>query len=128
MAKTENKTVPHAAGAWMDPETGREKSFGRLMQAMARKSVVMLGETHDDAEVHRWQLHTAAFLYSRRPHMMMGFEMFPRSLQPVLDAWVGGELDAEAFLEQTEWNRVWGFPADLYLPLFHFCGVCIRIN
>ena len=36
MAKTENKTVPHAAGAWMDPETGREKSFARLMQAMEK--------------------------------------------------------------------------------------------
>lgn len=91
------------------------------MQEMAKKSVVMLGETHDIAEVHRWQLHVAATLYALRPDMMMGFEMFPRRLQSVLDEWVDGKLDTKTFLEKSEWLGVWGFPAELYLPLFHFC-------
>lgn len=88
---------------------------------MASKSVVMLGETHDIAEIHRWQLHVAATLYALRPNMMMGFEMFPRRLQPVLDEWVDGRLDTETFLKKSEWLDVWGFPAEIYLPLFHFC-------
>lgn len=53
--------------------------------------------------------------------MMMGFEMFPRRLQPVLDEWVDGRLDTETFLKKSEWLDVWGFPAEIYLPLFHFC-------
>lgn len=101
--------------------TGKILPFQPLMQEMAEKSVVMLGETHDIAEVHRWQLHVAASIYAFRPHMMMGFEMFPRRLQPVLDEWVDGKLDTKTFLEKSEWLDVWGFPAELYLPLFHFC-------
>lgn len=101
--------------------TGQILSFQTLMKDMSKKSVVMLGETHDIAEVHRWQLHVAATLYALRPNMMMGFEMFPRRLQPVLDEWVDGQLDTKTFLEKSEWLGVWGFPAELYLPLFHFC-------
>lgn len=113
--------VFHQRGRWISPATGEPISFDGLMDDMAKKSVVMLGETHDIAEIHRWQLHTAAFLYARRPNMMMGFEMFPRRIQPVLDEWVSGKLDTRTFIEKSEWQRVWGFPAELYLPLFHFC-------
>lgn len=113
--------VAHPRATWIDPTTGKTLLFQSLMQEMANKSVVMLGETHDIAEVHRWQLHVSASIYALRPNMMMGFEMFPRRLQPVLDEWVDGKLDTKTFLEKSEWLGVWGFPAELYLPLFHFC-------
>ena len=114
-------TVAHPRATWIDPATGKILSFSTLMTEMAKKSVVMLGETHDIAEIHRWQLHVAVTLHALRPNMMMGFEMFPRRLQPVLDEWVDGLLDTETFLEKSEWLDVWGFPAEIYLPLFHFC-------
>lgn len=82
---------------------------------------MLLGETHDDAAVHRWQLHVSAGLVALGEPVAMGFEMFPRRVQPVLDLWVDGGLSAEAFLDQVGWSRVWGFPAELYWPLFHFC-------
>jgi uncharacterized iron-regulated protein len=53
--------------------------------------------------------------------MAVGFEMFPRRIQPVLDAWVAGEMDAAAFVEKSEWETVWGFDPAIYFPLFHFC-------
>lgn len=117
----QNDSVFHPRGTWIAPATGQSIPFSTLMEKMAEKSVVMLGETHDIAEIHRWQLHTASFLYARRPNMMMGFEMFPRRIQPVLDEWVAGRLDTAAFLEKAEWKTVWGFPPEIYLPLFHFC-------
>jgi membrane-associated protease RseP (regulator of RpoE activity) len=52
--------------------------------------------------------------------MILGFEMFPRRVQPVLDRWVGGELTTEAFLREVDWAEIWGFDADLYLPLLQF--------
>lgn len=91
------------------------------MQAMARKRVVLLGETHDVAEIHRWQLQVTACLHLLRPQMAVGFEMFPLRIQPVLDAWVAGEMDTATFIERSEWAQVWGFDPELYLPLFHFC-------
>ncbi|MDR2508019.1 MAG: ChaN family lipoprotein, partial [Candidatus Accumulibacter sp.] len=116
-----NKRLPHPRASWFLPETGALIEHASLMKRMAEKDVVLLGETHNVAEIHRWQLHTAAALYLLRPDMMMGFEMFPARLQPVLDDWVEGKFDTETFLRESEWYEVWGFPAELYLPLFHFC-------
>lgn len=86
----------------------------------ARRRVVLLGESHDVAAHHRWQLETLTALHARRAEVVLGFEMFPRRVQPVLDRWVAGELPEAAFLEQTDWARVWRFDAKLYMPLFRF--------
>lgn len=91
-----------------------------LVAAMAQRAVVLLGEQHDDIDHHRWQLQMLAALHAQQPHMVIGFEMFPRRVQPVLDRWVAGELTESEFLAQSEWGKVWSMPAELYLPLFHF--------
>lgn len=109
-----------AVGTWTVPGGGPSVAVPELMAATARRAAVLLGEHHDNAEHHRWQLHTVAALFGYRPDMVLGFEMFPRSAQPVLDAWVRGELDEAAFLEQVNWDKVWGFPAALYMPTFRF--------
>lgn len=90
---------------------------------MAQRAVVLLGEQHDDMDHHRWQLQTLAALQAQRPHMVIGFEMFPRRVQPILDRWVAGELTESEFLAQSEWGKVWSMPAELYLPLFHFARI-----
>ncbi len=69
-----------------------------LLAAMAGRAVVLLGEQHDDMDHHRWQLQTLATLHTLRPRMVIGFEMFPRRVQPVLDRWVAGELTEAEFL------------------------------
>jgi len=114
-------TIPHGPGRWLEPRCGTEVDHGALLRRLSTKRVVMLGEAHDRFDVHRWQLHVAAGLHAHQPRMAMGFEMFPRRVQPALDAWVAGELTPEAFLEGAEWSTVWNFPPDLYWPLFHFC-------
>jgi uncharacterized iron-regulated protein len=111
-----------AAGQWGVPEAGRVElqSAAQVLARLARQQVVLLGENHDNAEHHRWQLHTLAGLHAIRPAMVIGFEMFPRRVQPVLDRWVAGELTEEQLLAQTEWSKVWGEEASIYMPLFQF--------
>lgn len=111
-----------APAAWAVPETGtpRNDHPTAILAAMANRDVVLLGEHHDDADHHRWQLQTLAALHAQRPEMVIGFEMFPRRLQPVLDRWVAGELSDTDFLAQVEWEKVWNMPPELYLPLFQF--------
>jgi uncharacterized iron-regulated protein len=104
---------------WVDAE-GQILPVPAVFDRLARESVVLLGESHDDVEHHRWQLYTLAALHSRVPSMAIGFEMFPRRVQPALDRWVAGELDEQAFLKATDWATVWGFEAEFYLPLFRF--------
>lgn len=91
-----------------------------LLEWLTTQQVVLLGETHDSAEDHRWQLHTLAQLHARKPRLAIGFEMFPRRLQPVLDRWVAGELSEVEFLRETDWHRLWGYDPRHYLPLLHY--------
>ncbi len=90
---------------------------------MAKKDVVLLGEQHDEDDDHRWQLQVLAALHAQRPDMVIGFEMFPRRAQPVLDDWVAGKLTVRQLLEQSQWDSVWKLPPELYLPLFQFARI-----
>ncbi|HEX9183322.1 MAG TPA: ChaN family lipoprotein [Burkholderiales bacterium] len=113
----QRECVPVAA--WIAPGRGPLEAR-EVLERAARASVVLLGETHDSAEHHRWQLQVLAALHAQRPGMVLGFEAFPRRVQPALDRWVAGELAEGEFLAQTDWRTVWRFDAQLYLPLFHF--------
>jgi len=109
-----------AAGSWYDPAAGRPLSAAQLIDKMRGKDVVLLGETHVFADHHRWQAQTIAQLHSQRPDMILGFEAFPRRVQPALDRWVAGELSEKEFLKQSEWETVWKYDASQYMPLFQF--------
>jgi len=114
---------PHSgcvgAGEWIVPGANVVAAWEVLSQA-ATESVVLLGEHHDNADHHLWQLQTAAALAALRGKVVLGFEMFPRRVQPALDRWVAGELSEKEFLAAADWARVWAIDARLYLPLFHF--------
>jgi uncharacterized iron-regulated protein len=101
----------------------RKVEAAEILAEMAKREVVLLGEFHDQDDHHRWQVHTLAALHVLRPNMVIGFEMFPRRVQPALDKWIAGELSLKQFLEQSEWSRVWNMPAELYVPLFQFARI-----
>lgn len=107
-------------GRWLLPGDGKTLPNGELLQRLKNKRVILLGEDHDNAQHHRWQLIVAAQLHALDEGLQLGFESFPRSVQPVLDRWVAGELDEARFLEESRWNEVWRYDARLYLPLFRF--------
>lgn len=106
-------------GSWITPGGGKISGTEGIARA-AKRSVVLLGEMHDNADHHRWQLQTLAALHAIRPDMVIGFEMFPRRVQKALDQWVAGELSEAEFLAASDWNAVWNTDANLYMPLFHF--------
>jgi uncharacterized iron-regulated protein len=105
-------------GTWVNPGDNEKRDDALI--ALAKCGVVLLGESHDQAEHHRWQLDTITILFSHRPDMILGFEMFPRRVQPVLDRWSRGELNESDFLRAVEWPQIWGFAEELYMPLFNF--------
>jgi uncharacterized iron-regulated protein len=115
-----------APGAWFST-TGREPqrvAASELLAEMSGRDIVLLGERHDDADHHVWQLQTLAGLHALRAGMVIGFEQFPRRVQPVLNQWIEGTLTEKQFLDKSEWRKVWNYPPELYLPLFRF----VRIN
>lgn len=118
-AAADETTTCIVPGHWQVPG-GEVLPRTQAIEQAGRAQVVLLGENHDDAAHHRWQLETLAALYRNAPGLSVGVEMFPRRLQAVLDAWSRGELEEPAFLEQTEWTKTWGFEPELYMPIFRF--------
>ena len=105
---------------WLDPASGEKLKQNKLFQRLGRASIVLLGEAHTSAAHHRWQHYMLAALHSRWPNLMVGFEMLPRASQAVLDDWSAGRIGEKEMLEGVRWREVWGYDADLYLPLLHF--------
>ena len=109
-------------GRWRVPGAGgpRDTSAEAVISRALQSRVVLLGETHDSEEHHRWQLQTLAALQARHPELVIALEMLPRRAQPALDRWVAGELDEATFLREAEWREFWGFDPALYLPILNF--------
>ncbi len=107
-------------GRWFVPRSGDLLSTVEILDRIGGARVVLLGESHDRPDDHRWQLQTIAALDGRHRELVLGFEMLPRSSQTALDAWSNGGLGIDEFLAASRWHDVWGYPADLYLPIFQF--------
>lgn len=112
-----------AAWTLFDKTSTRSAPWADIVAGMAKRDVVLLGEYHDEDDHHRWQVQMLSALHVLRPDMVIGFEMFPRRLQPVLDRWIKGELTLRQFLDQAEWHKVWNTSPDLYVPLFQFARI-----
>ncbi|MEX0957685.1 MAG: ChaN family lipoprotein [Burkholderiales bacterium] len=110
-----------APGQWRVPAARPVVTDAAAVISAARNGqFVLLGEQHDEADHHRWQLHALAMLHAARPQMAIGLEMLPRRAQPVLDRWVAGELTEAEFVRESDWSNAWGYDASLYLPILHF--------
>ncbi len=107
-------------GKVLQPKTDTWINTTKLIHASADKKIVLLGEHHDNMEHHRWQLQMMTGLHTLNRDIVLGFEMFPRKAQPVLDSWVNGELTEQQFLKQVDWATYWSFDASLYMPMFHY--------
>lgn len=109
-------------GTWAIPDArgAATTTVKHVLKAASAADFVLLGEAHDNADHHLWQLQSLAMLLGERDRLVIGMEMFPRRVQPVLDRWIAGQLTESQLLQQTDWNRVWGYDPDLYLPILRF--------
>jgi len=123
-AAEEEASCEHHVAQWLAPASGDVLPAEQVFDRLADTRIVLLGEAHTTAAHHRWQQYVLAALHSRHTNLVVGFEMLPRRAQASLDAWSAGKLTEAEFLEQSQWQKVWGYDAGLYLPLLHF----VRLN
>ncbi len=95
-------------------------SMDALMDKLADRRVVFVGETHDRYDHHLNQLAVIEGLYRRDPHLAIGLEFFQQPFQQYLDDFVARRIDERAFLVGTEYFERWRFDYRLYRPIFHF--------
>lgn len=97
--------------------TDQQLSVRAVARELADADVVVLGEEHDQAHVHRAHQELVAALHDQRRDLVLAFEMFERDVQTVLLEYVNGVCSEREFLSRA---RPWGnYPTD-YRPLVEF--------
>lgn len=123
--------VDDGAFAFVDGHTGAALSFADVVTRLKGARVVMVGEQHDAADHHELQRRVVDVM-GAAPGLVVGFEMLTWDLQPGLDRFNRGELDAPAFADAVDWQKAWGFPFALYRPIFETArrheAKCLALN
>ncbi len=99
------------------------KSVDALWQAheetLIQAPVVLIGERHTEAAHHESQLRLIQKLAAHNP-LSVGLEALGSDQQPVLEAYLRGDLDEEGFLRKSDWFDRWGYDFRLMAPLFRY--------
>ena len=91
-----------------------------ILQQLGKADVVYLGETHDSPEDHKAQLQILQTLYQQNRKIAIALEMFQRPYQNVLNQYLGGKITEAQLIEQSEYEKRWGFPWEFYAPILRF--------
>ncbi len=104
-------------GEIIDLHQARALSFPSLIERIAPRDLVFIGEVHDQAEHHLIQVQILQALMTCCGPVDVAMEFFRTPQQSVLDRYAAGELTEGEFLKAVEWDATWGFPFHLYRPL-----------
>ena len=91
-----------------------------LIDRIADRRVVFIGESHDRYEDHLTQLAVIQGLHARGRPLAIGMEFFQQPFQEVLDAYVAGEIDEAELLRRSEYFERWRYDYRLYRPILTF--------
>lgn len=94
--------------------------FSQLVERVAERQVVYVGEAHDRYQHHLNQLSIIRSLHARHPDLAIGLEFFFQPFQSVLDRYVAGEIDEVDLLRESEYFDRWRFDYRLYRPILRY--------
>ena len=99
----------------------KQISFGELLDRLASADLICIGEQHDSMMDHYIQRMIIQSLHARDENLGVGLEMFQRPFQKVLDRYLAGEISEKVMLEDTEYQKRWGYDWSLYAPIVQYC-------
>lgn len=108
-----------AVGEVRDMRTDTPSSAKGIAEAADGYRFVFLGESHDNPHHHQMQADVIRALAERGRDVTVGFEMFQRPIQKSLNPWTLGMYTREEFIKESDWQKQWGFPFELYEPIFN---------
>jgi uncharacterized iron-regulated protein len=91
-----------------------------LIEKVADRRVVYIGETHDQYQHHLNQLAIIKGLHAKHSDLGIGLEFFFQPYQPVLDRYIAGEIDEADLIRESEYFDRWRFDYRLYRPIFQY--------
>lgn len=102
----------------LDPRTLTDME--RLIDAIADRRVIFVGESHDRYEDHLNQLAVIEGLQRRGKDLAIGMEFFQQPFQGALDAFIAGDIDEPELLRSTQYFDRWRYDYRLYRPILRF--------
>lgn len=101
-----------------DLRTNTPSSVAQIAEAAKGYRFVFVGESHDNPYHHKMQADVIQALVDAGRDVIVGFEMFTRPVQKSLNPWTLGMYTKEEFIKEADWKGQWGFPFELYEPIF----------
>ncbi len=100
-------------------QTAAEVEFDDMVEFLAGRDLVYVGESHDQKEHHDIQLRVIEALHRLGRLDGIGMEMFRRPDQQTLYDYVEGKIGEEEFLDQSEFKKRWRV-YEIYMPILRF--------
>jgi len=111
------ETKAHVQGE-VDPDDPAE--LGVLLDGIAGRRVVYVGELHQRYDHHLNQLAVIRGLNERGVKIAVGMEYFQEPFQRHLDAYGSGSIDEQEMLRRTEFFSRWRFDYRLYRGILEY--------
>jgi uncharacterized iron-regulated protein len=108
---------PFTIGQIVDLRRGEALSFEVLIEQIASKDVIFIGEVHDNPEHHLIHVQILQALVHCCGPLAAGMECFQVPDQTEIDRYLRAETSEEAFLRGVDWAGSWGYDYHLYRPL-----------
>jgi uncharacterized iron-regulated protein len=111
----------------IETRTGNPVDYDTMLKDLVGVRIVFIGEIHNQPSHHEIQARLIESLHQRHSGLTVGMEMFDHRYDPVLALWSRGEVERDDFIARSHWyvrDSGWGFPFDLYAPVFD----CVRDN
>ncbi len=97
---------------------GATTSFSSMVTALAHADVVFVGEIHNNAPGHRFELSLLRALHAAGGAKCLSMEMFSRDVQPVVDEYLDGFITHSEFMADA---RPWSNYTKDYAPMVEYC-------
>lgn len=97
---------------------GKAVSFEKMAAALEKERVILFGEYHDDPIAHWLQFELTKHIHAKGLNLVLGAEMFERDVQPILEAYLKGEIEEKQFTDST--HSIWSNYKTDYRPLVEF--------
>jgi len=96
-------------------------SFDDTIDQLNQRRVIYVGENHTSMADHLLQFRIIQALHQKNPDLAIGMEMFPRTSQPALDAYINDDMISEQdFLRDSRYFEVWGYDWRFFRAIFSY--------
>lgn len=97
--------------------SGEAISVNQLTPALQQADVILIGEWHTHAGIHRFQTDMLKQLSSASRPLALSMEQITRDKQAILDSYLNGEIGEQYFMKQS---NAWPNYESDYRPLVEF--------